>query len=314
MLGTMITYGGAFDQLAYSIAPNDSGYIIAGSTQTGALADLDPWVLQIDGEGNSLWAEPRVFSMPGNNEAIDAIVLDNGYIALTGYTDASGDRQILFIRFAGETGAAMIRNYGLPGLNEEAFCLEHISGDLFLLGGYFEQQEANQVTRSLVLLRWWVGSSGGSFIPVPGIDPVNTVAKQSTKTSDGKFLIACDVQVSNATSEILLVMVNAEANKAEWTSTVGERNINLVSSVEFIDDRVYVSGTSSNTSRVGDMMIARMQANGQNPEYSYFGDGTAYEGGGFTLTEDGGYIITGANFVNDKSLITLFKTNTRTSF
>ena len=56
------------------------------------------------------------------------------------------------------------------------------------------------------------------------------------------------------------------------------------------------------------MLVLKTDLSGNNPVYSYVGDGTSYVINDFDLTPDGGYILTGANYINSNcSFITLCK-------
>ena len=49
------------------------------------------------------------------------------------------------------------------------------------------------------------------------------------------------------------------------------------------------------------MFILRTGIDGSQPVYHYSGDGTTFTGNGFDLTADGGFILTGATYVNQQS-------------
>jgi hypothetical protein len=63
------------------------------------------------------------------------------------------------------------------------------------------------------------------------------------------------------------------------------------------------------------MLILKTDISGDNPKYFYVGDGTSFRGNGLSITPDGGYIITGSNYINSvNSVITLCKLNSEGSY
>lgn len=311
--GTILTYGGAFDDEAYTIVPNDSGYVIAGSTQRTASSDKDAFLIQIDQNGNELWNVR--FDLAGNDEAYEAVILDEGVIALTGYTeDETGDKDVLFIKYTRVGNLTVSKSYGLQSVDEEAFSMAYLGNNLYFFGGYKEANIAGQKSQKLLLLRWNEVTEVGVGINDSKIITENTIARDITRGADGNLLVACNALKENSESDILLIKMNDAVNQAEWTSTLGERTTNTVCCVKTLGSSIYLSGTSSNESEIGDMLIVKMDQTGQSPEYIYRGDGETYSGSGFDFTSNGGYVITGANFVNKKSLITIFKIDPNGSF
>lgn len=311
--GTILTYGGAFDDEAYTIVPNDSGYVIAGSTQRTASSDKDAFLIQIDKNGNELWNVK--FDIAGNDEAYEAIILDDGVIALTGYTeDEAGDKDVLFIKYSRVGNLTVSKSYGLQSVDEEAFSIAYLGNNLYFFGGYKEANIAGQKSQKLLLLRWNEVTEVGVGINDSNIFTENTIARDITRSADGNLLVACNAIKENGESDILLIKMNDEVRQSEWTSSLGERTMNTVCCLKTLGNLIYLSGTSSNESEIGDMVIVKMDQNGLSPEYIYRGDGETYSGSGFDFTSNGGYVITGANFVNKKSLITIFKIDPNGSF
>jgi hypothetical protein len=112
-------------------------------------------------------------------------------------------------------------------------------------------------------------------------------------------------------SEILLLETDATMDVQNVVSKrLGERSFNGVYSMSMHGGLLYMCGTSSSgESELGDILFVKLNDIDANPIYYYVGDGVSYKGSGFDLTDENGFVLTGASYLNEKSLITLYKVN-----
>jgi uncharacterized delta-60 repeat protein len=83
------TYGGSYDDIAYSIQQtSDGGYIAAGDTLSFGAGQNDSWVMKLDGAGEVEWQKTYGGSSYDSAYSIQQ-TSDGGYIA-TGYTQSFG--------------------------------------------------------------------------------------------------------------------------------------------------------------------------------------------------------------------------------
>jgi hypothetical protein len=83
------TYGGRFDDQAYSlIQTTDGGYAVAGYTDSKGAGDWDFWVIKLDKRGNKIW--DRTYGGSGGDQARSLIQTTDGGYALAGYIESKG--------------------------------------------------------------------------------------------------------------------------------------------------------------------------------------------------------------------------------
>ncbi len=304
----ILTIGGASDDIGYAIKPNSMGYIIAGSTRASENADIDPYVIQLGPNGTFEW-ERQVFQ-PNNNEAYDVLIEDNGELVFTGYTEsgeATTQRDVLFLKTNATADSTLVfEKLGSPQADEEAFSLAFWQDATYLFAGY---QRSSTGTKDISLWRWnGITSPLVSYYKTDG----NSVAKSIINSdTESKFLVACNNELSQNESNILFFETSWKINlDSVDIKVLGEQSMNSVQSMDMRGNSVYLCGTSSSGElNYGDMLLIQTTKEGTNPQYLYIGDGVSYTGSGFDLTNDNGYVITGASYLNEKSMISIYKVN-----
>jgi len=118
------TFGGAEDDFGYSVRQTkDSGYIIAGMTESFGAGGKDVYLIKTDASGNKQWQ--KTFGGAEDDGAyLDQSVLqteDGGYI-ITGYTESfgAGGQDVYLIRIEAPTPS--------PPVSESTFTLSLDSG------------------------------------------------------------------------------------------------------------------------------------------------------------------------------------------
>ncbi len=300
-------YGGQWDDFGYVIKHNNSsGYFIAGSTQKVESGDLDVFLVQINSIGDTLWTKSYGRSL--DDEAYDLLVLDNNHIVLTGYTDSTDvlGKDFLFIEV---DAAGTLVNFNFKGLkpDEVAFSIVQKGNSYFLAGYAYRETTSQQLVKKLYVMQW---DGRGSPI-IPHYDPLGTSSEAVAikALNQNEYILLCNVQPTQGSGSQIYLMKIDNSGRSIWEKGIGERRVNTASDLYIHDNSLYVVGTSTNEETFGDMLILKTSLSGDNPSYYYAGDGTSYQGNGFDFTSDGGYIITGSNFVNNRSVITLCKLN-----
>ncbi len=83
------TYGGANDDLAYSVHQTmDGGYIMAGETNSFGAGNRDFYLVRTDGSGNPLWT--RTLGGSRDEEARSVLQTSDGGYVVAGYTSSFG--------------------------------------------------------------------------------------------------------------------------------------------------------------------------------------------------------------------------------
>ncbi len=310
-------YGGLGDDYGYVIKPNESGYIIAGSTQISEGSYKDVFLIQINSNGDTLWT--KTYGRSLDDEAYDLVVLEDNSIVLTGYTDSTNVRKKDFLFIEVDAMGNLIDSIKHLGLEEDqvAYSIAQ-SGNSFLLSGYsyILSASSQQYTKSIYVMRW---DGSGSPVPNPYKLGVSSEAVAIKPVNQNEYLLACNVQYSQ-TSDLQIHLMKVDASgDSTWNRDFGERVLNKANDLLIANNSFYVIGTSSNEDAsdvddfTGDMLLLKTNLNGENPSYFYVGDGASYHGNGCDITSDGGYIITGTNFTSNESVITICKLNTEGS-
>jgi len=133
------TYGGTQYDRAWSIQQtSDSGYIVAGYTNSKGAGSYDIWVLRLDSSGNLLWDK----TYGGTNDDVfygtDSIqqTSDGGYIvAGWTYSKGAGSHDIWVLKLDSTGNLIWDRTYG--GINEDgATSVRQTSDGNFIVAGY----------------------------------------------------------------------------------------------------------------------------------------------------------------------------------
>ena len=304
------TYGGSSDEVAHRIKKDANGYIIAGYKQTD-VGNRDVYLIQINNNGDTLWTS--TFDIPRDDEAYDIIPLDNGNFALTGYTDSASDdlkRRILFMEINNKGQRINTKNKGTSE-DDEAYCMMKISGG-YILCGYSKGYPNATTVRNAFMLQINEHATSNA-IPMAPLGSGSNSEIISITGNNGNYLVTCNSkgQLTNQ-NFIQLVEVGAPelGNKSiQWKKTLGEENYVSAGSTTIKGNQIYITGTSAAQGTTGNIILIRTSLQGENPDYSYIGDGASYTCNSFDFTSDGGYIFTGASHINENSVILLVKVN-----
>jgi hypothetical protein len=130
------TYGGAGDDLAYSlIQTSDGGYALAGYTSSSGAGYYDFYLVKTDLSGNLQWS--KTYGGAGDDEAHSVIQTSDGGYALAGWTDSFGGSGYDFYLVKTDPSGSMLwnRTYGVAG-NNEAYSVIQTADGGYALAGY----------------------------------------------------------------------------------------------------------------------------------------------------------------------------------
>jgi hypothetical protein len=112
------TYGGESNDEGRSVQQTspDSGYIIAGYTESFGTGGSDVYLIKTDSSGDTLWT--RTYGGESNDEgrSVQQTFPDSGYI-IAGYTESSGagGSDVYLIKTDSSGDTLWTRTYGLSG-------------------------------------------------------------------------------------------------------------------------------------------------------------------------------------------------------
>ena len=307
----VITHGGLFEDNGYAIKPHDDGYIIVGSTRETEISDKDIYILQITVSGEFVW--DTIYGRSRDDEAYDVLVLENGNLVITGYSDSTETRKkdILFLETSSKGGFI---KWDFPGASEddEAFAIVK-SGNEYMLAGYRNKPDnlSLQMARNIIVMRY-SGEGTPNVNPFDNAFPAGTNSQVQSiiAASINEYYLACNVRESQTNNtSVAIIKIDTTLFNVLWQKKYGEQSVNIASDFSIKDNCLYLCGTSSNAEEKGDLWVFKAGIDGEDPQYYYFGDGISYIGKGFDRTSDGGYVITGSNSTGENSVITLCKLN-----
>jgi hypothetical protein len=311
-------YGGIFDDNGYCMKKNSGGYIIAGSTQQSAGGKKDIFLVQVNDEGDKLWTS--TIGTMEEDEASDILVLDNGSMVLTGYSDSiiPGKKDMIISRVNSAGELEWMHFIGYPE-DEVGNSLALIDSMHFLIAGYTKSKPEGTTLSNIYLVVWVDKGNGvGAALPRSIEKEGNSNAVSIFPGGDSIYFVACNIQPAQQTGSKIILLKTKINEKYEITKSwerdfTGEQDYNSASSLKINNGKIFVLGTSGRTNENGDILLWSLDSAGNTLDYynKYTGDGTSFSGNDMDFTGDGGFIITGANNLNEKSVITLIKLNSK---
>jgi hypothetical protein len=130
------TYGGSYDELAYSVSETaDAGYIASGYTRSYGSGADDLWLIKTDIYGDTLWT--KTFGLLSNEAGNSVIETAEGDFVVCGYTmsySATGDMDLWMIKTDNSGYTLWSKNYGGTGAENGFAVIEAFDGGLTACG------------------------------------------------------------------------------------------------------------------------------------------------------------------------------------
>jgi hypothetical protein len=131
------TYGGSEWDDARSIQQtSDSGYVVAGFTNSFGAGSYDIWLLKTDTNGDTLWS--GVYGGSGEDQGYSVQqTTDGGYI-IAGYTYSfgAGSADVYLVKTDADGAAVWTRTYGGSSI-DKGYSVEHTSDGGYIVAGSF---------------------------------------------------------------------------------------------------------------------------------------------------------------------------------
>jgi uncharacterized delta-60 repeat protein len=286
------TYGGTYDDRAYSVQQtSDGGYIVAGRTASFGAGYYDIFLIKTDANGNVQWVKTYGYGGTRYDEAYSVQqTSDGGYIlAGVNYFGAFGD--IFLIKIDANGNIIWAKTY--RGISyDEAYSVQQTSDGGYILAGSTLSFGAGH--EDFILIKTdangnvqWAKTYGGTY---------GDRAYSVQQTSDGGYIVAGTTWSFGAGYyDIFLVKTDANGN-VQWAKTYGGTYGDYASSVQQTSDGGYiVAGYTYSFYAYGAIFLIKTDANG-NIIWAKTYRGTI-AGGAYSVqqTSDGGYIVAGVN-------------------
>jgi len=130
------TFGGPLHEDGFSVVETpDSGYLIAGFTESEGAGSWDIYVIKTDRDGNEMWSS--VYGDIFLEYGYSLIALEDGNYALAGWTSSWGQGfwDMLLLKLDAEGNEIWHRTYGGSGYEDCYSVIEVPQGGFLLVGG-----------------------------------------------------------------------------------------------------------------------------------------------------------------------------------
>jgi hypothetical protein len=283
------TYGGTTGDYGYSVQQTaDSGYVIAGYTNSFGAGDYDVYLVKTDANGNALWTKTYGGTARDQGYSVQQTA-DSGYV-IAGYTKVGLFNDVYLVKTDANGDTVWTKTYNNI-YGDEAYSVQQTADGGYVIAGwsFVMANSSNDVW----LLKTdangdtlWTKTYGGT-----GTDRGNSVQQ----TVDGGYIIAGYTDSFGAgNDDVYLVKTDANGNTL-WTKTYGGTQDDVASWVQQTADSGYVIAGDTRSFGAGgrDVWLLKTDANGDTLwTITYGGTGTDY-GCSVQQTADSGYVISG---------------------
>ncbi len=285
-----ILYGGTSYDRAYSIQQTaDSGYIVAGYTESFGTGSGDFWVLKLNSNGTVAWQKTYGGTDDDRANSIQQTA-DGGYI-VAGYTYSfSIDRKDFWvIKLNSDGTVAWQKTYGGSD-DDRAYSIQQtsdggyiVAGAKYLGNGLYDFWVIKLNSDGTVA---WQKTYGGSD---------DDVAHSIQQTADGGYIVAgITASFDVGSGDFWIIKLNSDGTVA-WQKTYGGTGQEWAYSIQQTADGGYIVAgvTASFSAGLRDFWVLKLNSEGTvdwQKAYGGIGDEYAYS---IQQTADSGYIVAG---------------------
>jgi len=285
------TFGGSQDDMALSVQQtSDSGYIIAGYTESYGAGGADFWLVKTDSNGNKLWNKTFGGTYDDWARAVQQ-ASDGGYI-IAGHTESYGAGSMDFWLVKTDANGTEQWNKTLGGTYDDwASSVQQTTDSGYIIAGRTESYGAGSEDVWLVKAdsngnKLWNKTFGGSQ---------DDMALSVQQTSDGGYIVAGET-CSYGAGHYDVWLVKTDANGTEqWNKTFGGLGIDWAYSVQQTTDSGYIVAGGTTSYGVGswDFWLVKTDANGTKQWDKTFGGTDKENALSIQQTANDGYILAG---------------------
>ena len=294
------TYGGAGDDIAYSVFETNGGnFIVSGSSNSFGGGDEDAYVIKLDKYGNIIWS--KSYGGNGSDMIREAIItMDGGYI-MVGYSSSSGGNGF-FDAFVFKTdnngNVQWEKKIGGASFDVGNSIKQTKEGDYIILGETFSYSNGESdfylVKINSEGIVKWQKYFGGSLLDEGKFVEIN---------KDGSYILIGDTEsYGNGDSDIQVIKTDANGGLI-WSKTYGGISKEVGKTIEqTVDDGYIICGNNRSKGAGGpDYWLIKTDSQGNIQWDKTYGNANHEHGYQAKQTKDNGYIITGHSVIKQET-------------
>ena len=284
------TYGGEdWDGCNSVIQTADSGFALAGYTESFGEGGVDFWLIRTDENGDSLWS--RTYGGEGTDECQVVIQTADGGFALAGNTESfgAGSREFWLVKTDENGDSLWSRTYGGESYERCESIIQTVDGG-FALAGSTHSFGAGGIDFWLIK----TDENGDSLWSRTYGNELYNNCYTMIQTADGGFaLVGLIGTVEAQTWDFWIVRTN-ENGDSLWSRTYGGEGLDVCFSIiQNADGGFFLEGIASSLGAEGQSCLIRTNEHGDSLWSRTYG---GEDGGcGFSIiqTADGGFALAG---------------------
>ncbi|MBN1458033.1 MAG: hypothetical protein JXA57_00760, partial [Armatimonadetes bacterium] len=285
------TYGGADDELGYSVEPTaDGGFIAVGSTRSFGAGGMDVYLVKTDAQGDTLWT--HVYGGTEDDVGYSVRQTADGGFIVTGYTysDGVGWSDVYLVKTNAQGDTLWTRTYGGTDRDGGVSVLQTSDGG-YVVAGWTASfgtggDDVYLIRTNAAGDTLWTRTYGGSE---------RDEGSSVRPTTDGGFIVAGHTMSFGAGGEdFYLVKTNASGDTF-WTRTYGGVNLDQGWSTQQTADGGYIIAGCTQSFGAGfwDYYLVKADSDGDTLWTRTYGGAGNDLGFAIQQTIDGGYIVVG---------------------
>ena len=301
-------YGGTGDDVAYSIQQaSDKGFVIAGKTESYGSGSQDFYLVKTDTGGTVEWTKAYGSSY-GDECYYASQTKDGGYI-LIGYGNNGGNYDMIVVK-TNNTGDTLWSKF-MGGIiyPEKGYEIKQTMDGGYIIAGETRAYATGSSTYSDFYVVKLDVSGNHSWSKAYG--GTNTdKGKSIEETMDNGFIIVGETQSFGSGGKDFYLIRTDESGNELWSKTYGGTGDEVSPKVKQTADGGYIIAGTTNSFGAGsdDIYVIKAAANGDTVWTKTYGTSGGDDGYGIQQTFDGGYIISGYNYMSG-FLLQLIKTD-----
>ena len=288
------TFGGSHSDYGYSVQQtSDSGYIIAGSTESYGAGFSDVYLIKTDTDGNSQWQKTfgGIYSEYARSVRQTS---DGGYIIAGGiYPYTTHDPNIYLVKTDSNGTSQWQKIYGVVDNGESVYSVQQTTDGGYIMAGDIYFRDPTNYDVYLIKTdpngnTQWQKTFGGND---------SDVGLSAQQTADGGYIIAGYTGSYETGGQDVYVIKTDPNGNSQWQKTFGGSDEDIALSVQLTSDGGYIiagqTGVSYYPPNYSDVYLIKTDPNG-NSQWHKTVRGSSWDVG-FSVqqTFDGGYIIAG---------------------